>query len=202
MKRFAALLFFTVSAVPALAAGQGGYVAIDVGPATFSGADFGAANTGVSYPNPGSFHITGGYHFDQNLGVEGGIVSVGDSTVNTVNLGGSETLKTSVWYVAATGTFPVSNQFDLFGKLGLASTKIDYTTGGLFTPATFSGSKTNLMFGLGGQYNFNQNWGLRVQYENFGKTDISFPAGWFAIGPGMTKSIGLSTFTVGGVYNF
>lgn len=192
-------------AAPAVAANQGGYVAVDVGPAALSGANFAGVNSNTNFPNPGSLHITGGYHFDMNLGVEGGLVSVGDSTVNSFSggLSSSETLKTSVWYVAATGTFPISSQFDLFGKLGLARTKMDYTSSGnLFgTNVSTSGSKTNLMIGLGGQYNFSQNWGLRVQYENFGKTDLSFPAGWVAA-TAATKSVGLSTFTVGGVYNF
>ncbi len=206
MKKLAAVLLLSaVSAAPAFAANPGGYVAIDLGSATFTGANFAGPGSNVAFPNPGSFHITGGYHFDQNLGVEGGIVSVGDSTVNSTvgALSSSETLKTSVWYVAATGTLPLSNEFDLFGKLGLASTKIDYTSSGpLFGALSVNGSKTNLMIGLGGQYNFSQNWGLRVQYENFGKTDVTFPANWLAAGPAQTKSIGLSTFTVGGVYNF
>ncbi len=205
MKRIAtALLLSTIAAAPAFAANQGGYVAADLGQAVFSGADFAGPNANVSFPNPGTIHLTGGYHFNQNLGLEGGLVAVGDSSVTTIAFGASatETLKTSALYVAAVGILPISSKFDLFGKVGLANTKMDYTsTGTLFNNLSVSGSKTNVMFGLGGQVNFNQHWGLRVQYENFGKTDLAFPAGWVAA-TAATKSIGLSTFTVGGIYNF
>jgi len=194
MKKFAsALLLSAAISAPAFAAAPGGYVAVDVGPATFSGANFGGLAGNVTFPNPGSFHIGGGYHFDQNLGVEGGIVAVGDSTINSGFV--SETLKTSSFYVAGVGTLPLSEQFDLFGKLGFASTKIDYTSN-FFIPA--SASKTNLMYGIGGQFNINRNVGIRLQYENFGKVD--FAPG--AILLGQTNSVGLSTFTVGAVYNF
>ncbi len=202
---FAVALISSVMAAPVFAANEGGYVALDAGPAAFSGADFAGPNANFTFPNPGSFHISAGYHFTPNVGVEGGLVTVGNSTVTSIGFGASntETLETSALYVAATGILPVSSKFDLFAKLGLANTKIDYTsTGNLFTNLSLSGSKTNLMFGLGGQFNFNRHWGLRVQYENFGKTDLTFPANFLAAGPAQTKSIGLSTFTVGGVFSF
>jgi OOP family OmpA-OmpF porin len=205
MKRIAtALLLSTVVAAPAFAANQGGYVAVDVGQAAFSGADFAGPNSNVNFLNPGTLHLTGGYHFNQNLGLEGGLVANADSSVTTIGFGASstETLKSSALYVAAVGTLPISSKFDLFGEVGLASTKIDYTsTGNLFGNLSVSGSKTNVMFGLGGRINFSQHWGMRIKYENFGKTDLAFPAGWLAA-TATTKSIGLSTFTVGGIYSF
>ncbi|HEY5993902.1 MAG TPA: outer membrane beta-barrel protein [Gallionellaceae bacterium] len=194
MKKFVTgvMLLAAISA-PAFAANPGGYAAIDLGSATFSGATFGGTGGNLTFPNPGSFHISGGYHFDQNVGVEVGLAGIGDSTINSGFI--TETLKSSAFYVAAVGSLPLSSQFDLFGKLGLASTKIDYTSN-FFVPA--SASKGNVMFGLGGQYNFSQQFGLRVQYENFGK--VEFPAG--TIFTNKPVSVGLSTFTVGAVFSF
>lgn len=195
MKKIAAaLLLSAVSAAPALAANPGGYVAADIGSATFSGANFGGPGANLTFPNPGSLHLSGGFRFDQNIGIEGGLVFVGDSTINYIG-GGYETLRTSAIYIAAVGTLPLSSQFDLFGKLGLSSTKIDYISN-VFANATQSTG--NVMFGLGGQFNVTPNIGIRVQYENFGKVD--FPAGAIVIG--RATSIGLSTFTVGGVFSF
>ena len=195
MKKLAgALLLSAASIAPAFAADQGGYVAVDLGSATFSGANFGGLSGTLPFPNPGTFQLGGGFRFDQNLGVEGGLVFVGDSTINSSG-GLTETLKTSAIYIAAVGTLPVSDQFDLFGKLGLSSTRVDYSSN-FFPSATTSTG--NLMFGLGGQFNINPNFGIRVQYENFGKAD--FPSGTFLVG--QTTSIGLSTFTVGGVFSF
>lgn len=205
MKKIIAAVLFSTASMAAMAAEQGGYIAVDTGPATYNGANFAGSNSNVSFLNPGALHIGGGYHFTPNVGIEAGLVKVGDSTVNTYGIGGSatETLKSSATYLAATGIWAVGNKFDLFGKVGLAGVKMDYTyTGTLFgAPYSVSGSKTNLMFGLGGQYNFNSHFGLRVQYENFGKTDLAFRAGWVAAAA-TTKSVGLSTVSVGAVFNF
>lgn len=179
---------------------QGVFVAVDSASATLSGADFGGAASNVSFLGPGALQVSGGYHYSPNLGVEGGLVSFGDSSVISSTF--TETLQTSVAYVSANGTYPINSQFDLFGKLGLASTKIDYkynsTAGSVYN---VSGSNTNLMYGLGAQYNFNKNWGIRVQYENFGKADLAFKANWVAVAA-TTKSVTVTTTGIGVVYNF
>jgi OOP family OmpA-OmpF porin len=196
MKRIiAAALLASAVAVPAHA-DQGFYASVDAGQLSFTG---GASSY---YPKPGAITLGGGYHFNRNLGVEAGYSIVGDSTVTTIYSGlGSitQTIKTKVFQVVAVGTYPISEKFELFGKLGLAYDKFDYTatsTGSIVITSgnNSSASKTNLTYGIGGQFNFNQRFGIRVQYQDFGKATMSNCTG--------DCNIGATLISLGGVFSF
>jgi OOP family OmpA-OmpF porin len=104
--------------------------------------------------------IFGGYQFTPNWGIEGQYVYLGKYDVT--NGGGSGSYKPESWGLAATGTIPLSNNFYLMGKLGAAFNRL--------RDSNFSGgNKTDLLAGVGAGYNFNANWGIRAEYENFGK---------------------------------
>lgn len=171
-KMIVAVLLASAVASPAIAADQGFYATADMGQISFTG-----TGNNSFWPKPSAITLGGGYHFNRNLSVEAGYSIAGDSTVDTTVVGFGtmhETLKTKILQVAAVGTFPVSDTFELFGKLGLANDKFDYTysdtTG---TTSSSSASKTNLMYGVGGQFNINKNLGIRVQYQDFGKATFS-----------------------------
>jgi OOP family OmpA-OmpF porin len=81
--------------------------------------------------------------------------------------------------------------FSVFGKLGLANTQIDYTLSSNFgLSGSGSGSKSNLMFGIGGQYRMNKQLAIRAQYEDFGKVKVG------------TVDIGVKAVSVGAVFGF
>ena len=204
MKRIASALLLSVAiSAPAFAANEGGYVAVDAGQVNYSNATS-TTGTNASFPNPKTFRFGVGYHFNQFVGVEAGYSVIGDSTITTVGTGltVTETAKASSYGVAAVGTYPINEMFDVFAKVGAATLKGDYTgsaTNGV--TASGSASKTTLMFGVGAQYNFNQHFGVRVQYEDLGKTDditIAFSNGNRLIGAG----IGVKVYSAGVVYNF
>jgi len=192
MKKIALVtLLSAVVATPALADNTGTfYGALDLGQVSFSS---------LPVPNPSAFRIAGGVHINPIFAVEGGYSMIADSIVNT-NFGGGTTgqeiIKSSALSVAGVANLAVNDAFSLIGKLGLAHSKIDYTcttTGAaVCNPATVSGSKTNLTFGLGAQYNINQQFAIRAQYEDFGKLKV---------GTG-TVDIGLTMMSLGGVYTF
>lgn len=200
-KILSAVLLATAVATPALAADKGAYVNIETGQVSYG--DFTSQFSTTKFANPGSLTFGGGFHFNQNLGVEGGYSIIGDSIITTIpsNVPSAtitEKLKTSSLQVAAVGTYSINERFDVFGKLGLASTKIDYTasvTNATFTAGTITYStvsKTNLMFGIGGQFNINKHFGIRAQYQDLGTIRS----------PGTTKDIKTTIISVGGVYNF
>ena len=181
---------------PAFAAGGGAFIAVDLGAATYGDAKVTGGN-GESYKNPGFIRIAGGYNFTPNLGVEAGYSVFGDSKVDFSNA--STTLKTSVFQVAAVGTYAINDKFYVFGKLGAASISAEESGTGAAASLSGSATTTNLMFGVGGQYNLDQHWGIRLQYENFGKakynpsvSSVAQPEAEFTV----------RVFSVGGVYNF
>lgn len=97
----------------------------------------------------------------------------------------------SAFQVAATGTYPINQMFDLYAKLGMSANKVSLS--GATWNAGVSSSKTSLLYGVGGQYNINNNWGVRVE--------------WAHLGDATSNSLGVpnisnSTLSVGGVYTF
>jgi OOP family OmpA-OmpF porin len=183
-------------AAPAFAADSGAFIAVDLGGATYGDAKV-TGGTGETYDDPGFIRIAGGYHFTPNLGVEAGYSVFGDSKVDFANA--TTTLKTSVFQVAAVGTYSINDKFDLFGKLGVASISAEESGTGAAASLSGSDRTTNLMFGVGGQYNFNQHWGIRLQYEDFGKAKYT-PSVFGVAQPDSEFTV--RAFSVGGVYNF
>lgn len=210
MKRItAAVLLSAVSVAPAWASGQGFYVAVDTGIASFSNAPL-QNNTcffcvlfgGDSFGSTGSISVSGGYHYNQNVGVEAGYVNIDDSTTSwsTGTDSSEERLGGSSFRVAAVGTYSIIKWLDVFAKLGLARTALEYkiatVTGGLSSSGSASGSKTNLMYGFGLQFNFGEHWGMRAQYEALGKVQVG------SAGAAYDSKVGVKNYSLGGVYNF
>lgn len=160
---------------PALAAGP--YIAVDVG-------DYSSR----SY-SPMAMAFSAGMNLSRNAGVEVGYVAAQD--YNYVWGGNVYTFDQSVIKGAGVLTLPLNPQFDLFGKLGLALVRWSDTGPGWYA----SGSSLNLMFGFGGQFNFNRNLAVRGQYEYFGN-NVGLTAG------GNYVYANTSMLSVGGVYSF
>ena len=105
-----------------------------------------------------------GYNFSENFGIEGE-GSFGITKVTEAALGATGELKVNHnfgGYVIA--RVPVSDTFDFFARAGYATTKIsvDVTTNG--TNIDVSGSVDGIAGGVGLQYNFTDNDGLRFDY--------------------------------------
>ncbi len=174
----AALLSAFIS-TPALADNTGTYyVAGDFGSATYSGLP--------GWSNPNIVRIAGGFHFSPVFAVEMGYSMFGDS--NTIDpVYGPAIISASSFQLSAVGTFPLSPQFDLIGKLGLASNVEDYSDA---SGGSASYSRNDLLIGFGAQFNVNSQVSVRALYENYGAFDNFFPP---------MKATSLS---LGVVYNF
>ncbi len=162
-KNISALAILAAIASPALADNTGKYyVAGDFGKMTYSNSNPG----GADLSNPNVMRMSGGYHFSPIFAVEGGYAVIGDSTLNSST--GGATIKNAAVQVAAIGTYPVSDAFDLFGKLGVSINSIKASgtgsTSGLNANHSTSWSS---MIGIGVQYNVNRQLGIRAQYERF-----------------------------------
>jgi len=122
----------------AQAAMQGFYVGAEVGKTDVSGAD-----------DDIGFKILGGYKFHPNVAAEVGYGMLYDK--NSVEVTALE--------VVALGMFPIANQLSLIGKLGLANVDVE-------TPGA-SDDKTELTWGVGVQYDFSRNLGLRALWQRY-----------------------------------
>ena len=117
--------------------------------------------------------IFGGYMFNRHFGVEAAYLNLGEvsysGTFGGLPVTGGKVELTG-FNIAALGSYPLSEQFSVFGKLGLFiwDAEASDTTGGAPFSATADG--TDLSFGVGVNYNFTRNLGLRAEWEMF-KTD-------------------------------
>lgn len=118
-----------------------------------------------------------GYMFNNNFGIEGGLIGAGnfgDASTQLVNYG--------AWDVAAKGVLPLSNIFALYGKLGLAlgqfssNTYYANSSGGVSINQQ-SNNSLGTLIGAGIQFNLSQKWSLHIEDDYI--VQFSTPAGYF-----------------------
>ena len=169
MKKFAMVLLSSAFlAAPAVAADM--YVGVNVGSAKI---DY------PGYDTTTSFTLLGGYAFNENLAAEVAYSSFGSKDYAT--LGGPVTVKSSAVSLSGVLSYPFNELFSVFGKLGFASTTLDGT-------GFPSESKSDLTWGLGGQFNVSQQVGIRLGYDVY------------KVGSGVTADEKVTS--IGGVFRF
>ena len=156
------------------------YAAIDVGSVKYSNNNFQTnSQTGASSPTATAAGISAGYNINQMLAVEAGYTNFSSATVVSYGTQNSGPISASALDLAAVGTWHINDSFAVFGKMGVAHDSFNINVSG-----------NNFMYGVGGQYNINSNWGVRAQYQDFGKTTAG------------TGNIDLKVASVGVVYGF
>jgi len=175
MKKIIAVsMLSALIAAPAMAAGTGPYVALDAQSWSTSNND--------PLGNPGlGLRIGVGYNFTPNVGLEADYEQSGNSS----SVAGVSD-KISAAQLAVVGTYPINPDWNVFAKLGMSANKVSVSGAGCT-----SCSKTDFLYGIGGQYNINPNWGVRLQYESIGKVTNTG-----------TNDLSANTISLGVVYAF
>lgn len=114
--------------------------------------------------------IFGGYKLNQNMALEGGYYNLGESEEED-DYGMRAVGKTTGIGVAGVYSQPVADNFEVFGKLGAmfwtAEGEASIGTGDTKTSATDEEDGTSVLFGLGANYKFDENWGIRGEWERY-----------------------------------
>ena len=151
MKKIAiAVLLSTIVVAPAFAADEGFYVGADVGQASTNTFD-------LSKKTDTAFSVLGGYQFMKYLAAEIQYNDFGSIT-GAGGVGAGSSIKISGYSGAAVGILPLNDQLSLLGKFGYASTKLG-------SPA--STTKSDITYGIGGQFNIDPSWGVRLNYDMY-----------------------------------
>jgi OmpA-OmpF porin, OOP family len=110
------------------------------------------------------FRLFAGYQINRNFAAELGYADLGKAKL-TAGAASSE-IDATAWDLSAIGAWPIG-QFSIFGRLGAYHGERKVSGNAL----TVSGSesKTGLTFGVGGQYDFNRNLGLRLEWQRYAK---------------------------------
>lgn len=146
---------------PALAQDTGFYAGVSFGQ---SSADIDCSGLTTCDDKDTAWKILGGYRFNRNLAVEFGYTDLGEgSGSDAVN---SATIESTAFEVVAVGSFPIANNFSIYGKAGFfrGDTEANVTGPG---GGSVSESNTDLTYGVGVQYDFNKNLGVRGEWQRY-----------------------------------
>jgi OmpA-OmpF porin, OOP family len=110
------------------------------------------------------YRVFGGFRFNRNLAVEGGYAPLGEVSGNNLKL------ETNAWDLVGVGIWPFTPQFSVFGKLGFYNAEAKAS-------GIVSGKKstTDLTYGVGAQFDFARNLGLRGEWQRY--SGIEAPGG-------------------------
>lgn len=110
-----------------------------------------------------SFKIFGGYRINRNFAAEAFWGEWGEISVTSGGVTGAAEARTIG--VAGLGIWPVGNEFEVFGKIGIGSTKMKATGSAPGVTVVQSDSGSEIVFGFGATYNFTRNFGVRAEWE-------------------------------------
>ena len=172
-----------LSALAVQANAGGLYISGDVGQSKFSG-DLSDSDT--------AFAVGLGYNLNKNFSLElshhdlGGVEKHERTFVGLTAIDVNASADASATALSLIAKAPLSDSFDLYGRLGYAKITVDATAtgsgGGFSASESISASENKAIFGAGAAYNINEKFALRAEYIKFGDTDISS----FTIGASFT----------------
>jgi len=180
-----AVLILGLAAIPSTAQAAGWYGGIGFGNSTVK--DDSSCSDVASLFDPGfscstddtdtGWKVFIGNQFNKNAAIEFGYVDLGKTTASAsgtvlgtpVSLSGD--VKAQGFNVDLVGSLPVNNEFSFLGRIGLFRWDVDASAsanvGGFPGSASESDTGVDLTFGLGAQYDFTKNAGVRVEWERF-----------------------------------
>lgn len=117
-----------------------------------------------------SWKLLGGYRFSRYLGVEASYIEWGEVSAS-INTGAQVAAKQHSYGLAAVGTIPLGEGFELFGKAGFLMTEQE-TRRITPAPSTAKRDDTEFHYGLGAKYAFTRNWAVRGEWEKTDKLKV------------------------------
>jgi OOP family OmpA-OmpF porin len=171
------------------------YIFGDVGQSKF---ELDGSNDSKLSKTDTAFSIGAGYEFNKFLAVELAYRDLGEVADRGSDFNGVDdynfvdTIGITALQASVVGKLPVSDVFNLYGRLGLASLDAEYESreyyadGNNPSPFSDSTSKTKAVFGLGASFDVTSQLALRAEYSQYAKWD----------------DLKLSSLTVGAVYKF
>lgn len=116
-----------------------------------------------------------GYRFSRHLAAEFSYINFGEYTARATVGATTVDVKAdaTAWGLAAVGIFPLSDRFDLFGKLGFVRGESEGSGTVGATTVTVGDKGTELHYGFGATYNFTRNLGIRAEWEMVNDADLS-----------------------------
>ncbi len=135
---------------------QGGYIGLNVGKPNYKTDD--PAGFTTDDPSVG-LHVYTGSMFSQYLGAEIGYLNMG-----TQDRAGGETKAQGI-NLSLVGRAPIADRFSLLGKIGTTYGRTKTTSSPLSGVTAGKESGFNLSYGIGAQYDINQQWAVSLDWS-------------------------------------
>jgi len=110
-----------------------------------------------------AWKITGGYQINRNLAAELSYTKLGEASVLGTNI------EASAWELIGLYKFPLANKFSVYGLAGLARLESEAV---LPIIGKQSDTSTEFTYGIGVQYDFSTNVGVRAQWQNYDDSGV------------------------------
>lgn len=169
---------FTASVAQAQVEGSGGYFGLSAGQVMvqdYCDSEPGLTITSCDDKDTG-YRIFGGYKFNKNFAVEGGYVNLGNYPASGIFLSTpfSIDVEISGLTAQAVGMVPMGDFFTFIGRAGVIFWSLDSSAQVFGFTGSASDDGVDLALGVGGQFNFTRNVGLRADldlYPSLGSDD-------------------------------
>ena len=163
--------FLRTAALPALlAAAFLPAAAFAAEPGFYAGGKLGAASVDGDFidDDDTSYGAYAGWQFNPYFAVEGVYTNFGDVEIDLDDLDiDNPGLEPTSIGVRALGTFPVGERFDILAGIGWHSFDLNPNGGDDLVDAIGDDSNTDMFYGVGAQFNFGNNFAVRVMYDRF-----------------------------------
>lgn len=116
-----------------------------------------------------AYKLNLGWQFHKNFALEAGYFDLGKGKATFP--GANYEFKADGWGVGIVGSLPLNDQWSVFGRVAAVDVKVKQSCSGALCPAGASADSTNWNgnYGLGVQWNFTKQVGVRAEYERFDK---------------------------------
>jgi OmpA-OmpF porin, OOP family len=140
-----------------------------------------------------AWKIFGGYQFTPNFAAEIGYTNLGKfkATLGPLN----DEAKVTAWEISAIGAWPIMQRFSVFGRLGVYRATAKETTN---FAGDFEHDNNDWTFGLGLQYDFTRNLGVRAEWQRYRKVG----GGDVALGANVGDKSDLDVLGVSALWRF
>ena len=145
---------------------------------------FGKTNSGITFTTENrvdsdndSYALGVGYTVNQNFSLQAAYQGFGSHNATTgcppgfacvgLVLPLSTRADLKVVSLSAIGSIPLTDRFDVFGKVGIASWNVDYTG----ISSAFDTSGEDLLYAAGLRWSIDDNWKISAEYE---KVELGF----------------------------
>ncbi len=133
-----------------------------------------------------TYAVGGGFRLDNNIALEFAYRDLGSLVEGDRYAHYQEDV--SALQVSAIFSLPLSQEFSLFGRLGIAELSVDWEDSDFVYPGYESGyeSQNKMVYGFGANFDLSRDFSLRAEYNEYD---------YF-------RDLKIKTFTVGAVFSF